>query len=215
MHWNPLPNELTTSATDVILALLNFGLAWSLLRSMKDKRKGRIWAAALMLLGLAAATGAVRHGFAWDEGMRWWFRQPLNLCLGLAMGLFVTGMVYDLRRASLPRYLLPGMLFIGLLFYAVTLTIEGSFIVFIAYEATALLTALCVYLYLGSRKQFPGAYLMAGGIVVSIAAAVIQATKVLHFTLIWEFDHNGVFHLVQLPGVWLLYAGVRRSEAGK
>jgi hypothetical protein len=53
---------------------------------------------------------------------------------------------------------------------------------------------------------------MTGGIALSIIAAVIQATGSIGFTLIWEFDHNGVFHLVQMPGIVLLAAGVIESR---
>jgi hypothetical protein len=54
------------------------------------------------------------------------------------------------------------------------------------------------------------------GLLISIAAAVIQGTGTVSFTLIWPFDHNGVFHLVQLPGLAAIAYGLTpEREAGQ
>jgi hypothetical protein len=52
---------------------------------------------------------------------------------------------------------------------------------------------------------------MAAGILVSILAAGIQAKKSICLTLIWQFDHNGIYHIVQMLGLILLLVGLRRS----
>jgi uncharacterized protein DUF6962 len=45
---------------------------------------------------------------------------------------------------------------------------------------------------------------------VSLAAGAVQAAESLAVHLIWPFDHNGLFHLVQLLGVLLLLRGLTR-----
>ena len=52
---------------------------------------------------------------------------------------------------------------------------------------------------------------MAGGILISLIAAGLQACKRITLNLIWSFDHNGVFHLVQIVGLCFLVAGLRLS----
>ena len=52
---------------------------------------------------------------------------------------------------------------------------------------------------------------MAAGILVSIIAAGIQANKSVIVTFIWRFDHNGIYHLVQVVGLMLLLMGLRWS----
>jgi hypothetical protein len=52
---------------------------------------------------------------------------------------------------------------------------------------------------------------MAIGILVSIIAAGIQANKSVAMTVIWRFDHNGIYHLVQSAGLVLLVMGLRWS----
>jgi hypothetical protein len=48
---------------------------------------------------------------------------------------------------------------------------------------------------------------VTGGILASIAAAVVQQSGVrLHR----HFNHNDLMHVVQMGGVWLLYQGGAR-----
>ena len=106
---------------------------------------------------------------------------------------------------------LPILLTAGLGFYLTTLIYPGIFFLFIVYEAVALVFALCAYIFLTIQKDQPGAWLMAAGILVSIIAAGIQANKSVVLTFIWRFDHNGIYHLVQVVGLMLLLMGLRWS----
>jgi hypothetical protein len=51
---------------------------------------------------------------------------------------------------------------------------------------------------------------MAAGVALSLAAAAVQVSP-LSLRLGVRFDHNGLFHLIQIAGVVLLAAGVRQS----
>ena len=53
--------------------------------------------------------------------------------------------------------------------------------------------------------------LMAAGVLVTLIAAGVQASGAVSVTLIWQFDHNGLFHLIQMVGVVLLVAGLRAA----
>ncbi len=72
-----------------------------------------------------------------------------------------------------------------------------------------MLVALALYGRLALTRRLPGAWLMVGGIVLTIVAAVVQATQLVSFTLIWPFDHNGVFHLIQIVALPVLAVGLR------
>ena len=50
---------------------------------------------------------------------------------------------------------------------------------------------------------------IAASVAVNIVAATVQATEAVEFTVIWSFDHNGAFHLVQLVAIGLLVRGLR------
>ena len=52
---------------------------------------------------------------------------------------------------------------------------------------------------------------MSVGVLVSIVAAGIQASLKTTVKLMFEFDHNGIFHIVQILGIIVLLAGLRLS----
>jgi hypothetical protein len=68
------------------------------------------------------------------------------------------------------------------------------------------------YHWLSLIRQRPGAGLMTAGILVTLAAAVIQATRLVpQISVVWTFDHNGLFHIVQMLGVVLIVSGLRAA----
>ena len=83
--------------------------------------------------------------------------------------------------------------------------------VFIVFEALALFFALGAYVFLSFQGDLSGAGPMAAGILLSIIAAGIQADKSISITLIWHFNHNGIYHLLQVVGLILLLIGLRWS----
>ena len=217
MQFIDIPTEQTTAATDAVLCVVAAVLAIVVASagSRADRTKGRIWAATFGLLAVAGALGAIAHGFQMSERTNEIIWMPLNLALGLTVALFVVGSVYDLRGFSLPRFLVPIMVAVGVVFFGITVLIPGSFMVFVIYEAVAMLFALVVYVILSVRRSMRGALLMAVGVLVSIAAAAVQASGAVYFTVIWEFDFNGAFHLIQIVGLVILAIGLTRELAAR
>ena len=78
-----------------------------------------------------------------------------------------------------------------------------------------MLFCLAVYLTLAVQGRLAGVGWMIAGVAITIFAAVLQATRAVTFTLVVPFDCNGVFHLVQLPGLLCLLIGVRRGLGPK
>ena len=206
-----IPTEQSSALTDVLLALVALGCALYLARAglAHDLLKTGIWIAVFGLLAFAAALGAVTHGFKMSQALNRLLWQPLHLTLGLAVAMFVVGVVYDRWGPVASRRLLPILLAVGVAFFAVTVLVPGSFLVFIVYEAVAMLFALAVYVLLAARGQLPGAWAMAAGVGITIVAAAVQASGSTRLTAIWEFDHNGLFHLIQIPGLLVLTVGLR------
>jgi hypothetical protein len=221
MQFIDIQTELTTAATDLLLAAVSFFSVYALYRrrgGFAVSQKAYVWSGAFAALGIAGLLGFFAHGFQMSEGLNNALWQPLYLSLGITVALFAAGVLIDLRRSRLPRWALILLIAAAVLFYGVTVLFPGSFLVFIAYEAVAMLFALAVYFYLGIQSRSRWAWFMTAGIALSIIAAVIQAVGGavggIGFTLIWEFDHNGIFHLVQIPGVLLLVAGLLGSIEG-
>ncbi len=74
-----------------------------------------------------------------------------------------------------------------------------------------MLFAFGLYAYLAAKTSSRAMTVMLIGVGLNIVAAAIQATQAVSFTLVWPFDHNGVFHLVQMVALLVLCAGLRMS----
>jgi hypothetical protein len=206
--------ERTTAVTDAILALVALGCIWFLGRESAtggEFLKIYIWSAAIGMIGLAAVLGAAAHGLVISPRLHNRLWQVLNACLALAVSLFMAGVVYDVWGSLTCLQVLPFLIAVGMVFYAATLMYPGFFLIFIVYEGIALVFALCAYVYLSFDSELTGAPVIAAGILVSILAAAFQAYKSISVTVIWEFDHNGIFHMVQIIGIILLSIGLRQS----
>lgn len=211
MEFIDIATERTTAATDVLLALIAAAAALLVNRAARptDPERGRIWMSAFVLVAVASVIGAAAHGIRMSERTNFVLWQPLNLALGLTIAMFVIGVVYDLTRGSMPKAVAPILVGVGVVFYAITLRVPGTFIVFVLYETVAMLFALSAYVAMALRRSLAGAWLMAAGILVTIIAAAVQATGALRVAILWEFDHNGIFHVIQMVGVVLLLLGLR------
>lgn len=213
MNIIDIPTEQTTAATDLVLAILAAVIAYGTykLGNSVQPQKTRIWASVFILLAFAALFGAIAHGFMMSEETNYILWQPLNLALGLGVSLFAAGALFDLRGGSLPKSIIPGLITLGVIFYFITVFIPGSFLVFIIYEAVVMLFALAVYFVLAFQGKLRGAWWMVLGILITIIAAGIQASEAIHVQIIWEFDHNGIFHIVQMLGVLVIFLGLAKS----
>lgn len=212
MIWNPVPTELTTAATDAVLAILCV-VALGLIRHRRtvDPWKVGLWSWLLGLLALASVLGAIAHGLELTDRVRDLLWQPLYLCLGLAVGLFTVAAIRDRLGEPAARRALPWMIVLGFGFFAITRIGSGTFLVFIAYEAVAMLAALVLYVDAAIRPRVPGAALMAVGVTLNLLAAAVQQSSVSLDLAGIPLDHNGVFHLVQMVAVVVLTAGVLRG----
>ena len=132
------------------------------------------------------------------------------MCLSMAVSLFGVGVVLDAFGAAVARRLLPVLLAAGLLVYAVSRSLAGHFMIFMRYQALVLTLALAIYAWLAVQGVPEGAGWMTAGVAASLIAAATQARRNLQVTLIWEFDHNGIFHLIQVLGVIFLCVGLYR-----
>lgn len=210
MQFIDIQTEQTTAITDILLAIVALYVAFSIYRFGKkvDIIKTRIWAGAFGLLFLAALLGAIAHGIKMSPTTNALIWQPLNFFLGISIALFAAGVIYDLKGFSISRSLFIVIMVSGILFYSITILIPDSFVIFILYEAITMIFSLVLYIYLWTSKKLPGALLMAAGIFITMIAAVVQTINHLSITIIWEFDHNGLFHLIQIPGLLLLQKGL-------
>ena len=212
MEFIDVPTEQTTAATDAILAFFAIAAVLYLIPARKINRsKTSLWIGVFSLLALAAIQGTIVHGFQMLQSFRTFLWHLLNLSLGLLVAFFVLAVVFDLWGKSIERKVLPIIIAAGVCFFCITLIWPDRFLVFIIYELAAMLFALGGYVWLSVQQRLYGSWLMVLGILITIIAAGVQTVSKISFTIIWTFDYNGAYHLIQLPGVILLVAGVQKS----
>ena len=198
-----MTDALLVAASAAGIAILSRATPASLLRAL--------WIVALAGWGLSALLGAVTHGGNLDPAVETLLWQPLYIGLGVAQALLVVAAVAAWRGEASAKRLLPFMLTAAAVFYWATWRTGGNFLVFVLFSTATTVFALAVHAAL-ARAGRPGAGWVAAGLGVSLAAGLVQAST-LSLDLIWEFDHNGLFHLAQLAGLAILVPGLRRLLA--
>ncbi|BFM10535.1 hypothetical protein R50072_06880 [Simiduia litorea] len=203
--------ELTTAGTDLLLAMAALVAIYILRTRSPATQRTSYWLSIFSCLVVAALLGAVAHGveLPGQAGKYMWL--VIYLALALLVAMFVVAVIYDVFGAVNARRSMLPMIVIALGFVTYVATFSTSFLPFIVYEALAMLFALSGYVYL-SVRGFVGANWFSLGILLTLIAAGIQATKALAFTLIWPFDHNSVYHLLQIVALGLLLKGVLLSR---
>jgi hypothetical protein len=207
-----IPTELTTAATDLLIAACAVAAIVYLQRSGPSGLRGLLWRTMFGFLAVAATLGAIAHGLVLDErtfAVTWY---ATYLALSLVVAAFFLASLRDLRGDTPARQATPIMLVVAFGFFSWFLIDPDDFRAFILYEAVAMLLALVFYLYIAARRRLPGAGWIAVSIIINLIAAGIQATGSIGFTLVWTFDHNGVFHLVQILGMAVLVYGLRLGD---
>lgn len=201
-------HEPATFATDLLLAGLGAFFAVRLKGVGESSDARAWWIRAMMLMAISAFTGGCYHGFAPEVPVQveaWWRRCVLwIICgLGFAMGM---SLLCELRAPESRR---GWRVFLQVKFAAAcTLVLfKPEFIVAIADYGTAMLAWLVAAVLL--RRGWSMA--MAGGVVLSIVAGVVQQARGL---AVPPLNHNDLFHLIQALALIAFYrAGGRLGKA--
>lgn len=202
------PTELTTSATDALLAIECTVIIALLLRTAPaDRWRTNLWCWVFTLLAISSFLGALIHAIEMPKSVRIALWTPLYLSLGILVVLFIVGAVADWRGRVTAMRLVPWSIGVSAAFLGLTALLGGKFIVFIVYAATIMLSALAIYTFLAATHRLKGAAVVALAILLNLAAAAVQASN-LSLHLLFPFDHNGLFHLVQIVSTAILGLGL-------
>jgi hypothetical protein len=206
------PVEQTTAITDLILCITSLVMAIAIKRAghKEDLGKSNYWTIIYLLLGFASGTGAVAHGFEMSDTMHRIVWTPLYLSLGIIISFFLGLVILEVWGPHRARRSMPYLILIGLLFFFVTIAIPSTFLIFIIFEGMAMVLAFIGFLYLSikdkDRYHIIITSILGVAMVVSIIAAFFQTSDPLVVKIIWKFDENSFFHLLQ-AGV-MIYLGL-------
>ena len=193
-----------TVATDYVLGSLGVVLGVRLGRGASRGSSRGLWAAALVALAVAALAGGTAHGWADRLGssghwlvwrITFWSIGIGSLCLAAAAARF----------ALPPRSARIAVAVFGLQFavYAVWMLGHEDFDYVIMDYLPAMIFVLALAAWQWARGWAGGPWVV-GGIAVSFLAAAVQLSG---FTLHSHFNHNDLYHVIQMLGVYMLYRG--------
>ncbi len=193
-----------TTLTDYLLAVLAAWLGARLLKRSSGSRARTLFATSFWSIGLAAFAGGTWHGFGsyLGDGASIFLWKITVLAIGATVFLFLAASAYASLRARARRILLM-MAIVQLVAYAAWMVRHDAFIWVIANylpQIAAVMVLQLVQMYRGAA----GAGWLVVGLLVTLAAAAIQASGV---ALHRHFNHNDLYHVVQMAGMVLLYRG--------
>ncbi len=196
--------EPMTVLTDILLATAAIW-AGSRIYGISEAPVHRYFALSFFLIAVGTLAGAAIHAVRHTSLVRW---VPLLWRItGIAVGTSVTAMLagtfYHLLPAEYADILRWTVLGLSIV-YAAWIWKDFRFrnvIVFYSISMAFILGAMALnYVSTGS----PGARFIAVGILISFAAAAVQRSG---FTLARHFNHNDLYHVIQLIGLYFFYRG--------
>ncbi len=160
---------------------------------------------AFWALSLGALLGALTHGLGRNmsvaAGRILWRGTLLSLGAAACFLLLATG--YHALSVQFVRHL-EWLAVLVLALYAVVILRDDRFLWAVVFYATALLVMLSVMLHDFFSGGIEGSGIVIAGILVSFAAAIIQRSGL---TLHRHFNHNDLYHVIQMIGLYYLYRG--------
>ena len=196
-------------ATDYVLVALCGLFAWRLWRVGKGAAQASVcsWAAGFACFGLASLAGGTFHGFSMllSQAVLQELWKLTVYAIGLASFFLLTGTLSACIVPSVRRFtiLIP---YVQLILYVLWMATHDDFRFAIYDYALTNLSILALQLHAGVTRRAMSAPWLVGGVLVSFLAAAVQVNGIaLHD----HFDHNDLYHVVQMGGMYLFYRGAR------
>ena len=177
-------HEPMTVVTDYILAAAAAAFGVRLWRA-----GNRLWALAFFATATASLLGGTYHGLAYQP--LW---KPTVYSIGLASLFLLAGLGRAFAVAGIVKFAI----------YAVWMATHDDFVYVIADYGITLFVVGVFAAAWWLRARAPFAPWVLGSILVSVVAAAVQQSGM---SLHRHFNHNDLYHLIQIGGLWLLYRG--------
>ena len=201
-------SEPVTLATDYALAVLNFVFAWMLRRQAEGQRARKAWALAFLALGLAAAFGGTYHGFSprLPDALRFLLWKATVLAVGVGAAALIVGSATAMAETRVRRAL-TAFAMVTFALYAGWMLLHNAYVFVVLDTAVAMVVVAALHAGTPFARAAPASRWILAGVALSAVAAGIQAGGVrLHE----HFNHNDLYHVLQMGAMGLFYAGARQ-----
>jgi len=198
--------EPMTVATDYALGVLGLVLGNRLWKSSgPEGLSGRLWAGMLLAMAVAAFAGGTSHGFADRLGVtgNWALWRLTVWSIGIASLCIVAATARFAFSTIVGRWV-TALFAVQFAIYAVWMVWHDDFGYVILEYVSAMVLVAAVSLWRWFGHGWSGGPWVVGGILVSFLAAGVQMSG---FALHEHFNHNDLYHVIQMAGFILLYRG--------
>jgi hypothetical protein len=194
--------EPVTLATDYALAAVCLWAGARLYMKGESQRSRAFWGAACLALGFSALLGGTYHGFQQSipNFAASWLWKFTVLLIGLASFCMLAGSATASTAGALRKVILVFAV-AKLAAYEGWMLRHDQFIWAITDTATTMAAVLVLF---ALRHRASGARWILAGVAASAAAALAQASAL---DLQEHFNHNDLYHVVQIAAIALFYRG--------
>ena len=199
--------EPVTMMTDYGLAVLCAFYAWRLWKAADSTAQISVgnWAAGMACLAVASLLGGTFHGLSMllEPTLLRQLWKGTVYAVGLASFFWFAGVL----RASVNALLYRWLVIVPLLQLAVFGWWMGTHdnFLFVIYDYGSMnVVLLALQLYGWYTLRIQSAPWLVGGVAVSVLAAAVQAGG---FSFHRHFNHNDLYHVIQMGGMYLFYRG--------
>lgn len=205
-------SEPMTMLTDYLVTILaaTLGIHLIIEGRARGMRSELLWGWAFMATALGALAGGTSHGFAVQLGEDGWTVawKITVYAIGVASFLMLAGALVDALAGSWRRLLLVvgALKLAGYLWW---MTSHNDFRYVINDYGSTMAVVLVLQIWQWQARNAASAPWIVGGILVSSVGSYIQQSD---FALHQHFNHNDIFHVIQLLALYLLYRGGRLLE---
>jgi hypothetical protein len=196
--------EPMTAFTDLLLCVLS--LTFGLRLRGSTSRPRSLWSLAFLASSLGSLTGGLYHAFQPSLS-------PLLLVIlwkitAIAIGAAGLLLFSGTTQALVPQRIARGLIIAAsVLFvtYLAWMSTHDEFIYIIAFYGSLMLATLviCIVRY---RIAPRACALIISGIAIAAIAAGVQAS---HVHLFAHFNHNDLYHVIQMVSLFVMYRGAR------
>lgn len=197
--------EPMTMLTDYVLAGVTGWLGWRLWRGRQGQASRSCWALAFAALTLAALLGGTHHGFApyLGEGVLYLLWKATVLAVGVASFAMLAGSSLAMTNGRVRRVLL-ALALAKLALYTGWMLFHDRFIYVIVDTGATMLGVAALHAGPALRRGDRASRDVLGAVGVSVLAAGVQASG---FGLHRHFNHNDLYHVIQIVAMLLFYRG--------
>jgi len=202
----PQLTEPMTMITDYVLGvqLLIFFIFLAL--EARSQRSIWLWNVAFLMVAVGAFAGGTRHGFKefiGEKGRTITIKLTVY-SIGVASLTMLAGTVYSSVGPTVGVWII-GLGVIQFIGYAIWMVKHDKFIFVIVDYVPAMLAVLVLAIVAWIAAAAFAPWLVAG-IVLTFVGAGIQAAKIAPSE---KFNHNDLYHVVQMGAMTMLFLGVR------